>query len=208
MRVESKKEEFLNFLSHFIGLILSFIGLIYLINLTYMDPNKTKFYVSIVYGGSLIFMYSCSSLYHYFYNTSFNNKLRIIDHISIFILIAGSYTPGLLLKLQFSLGIELMYLVWGIAVIGTIYKYFFIDKFKKYSLFLYILMGWLIVLDFDAVVATLSVEGLKYMIFGGLFYMIGVIFYSLDRIKYNHVIWHIFVLAGSISHYMMVLTII
>ena len=208
MRVESKKEEFLNFLSHFIGLILSFIGLIYLINLTYMDPNKTKFYVSIVYGGSLIFMYSCSSLYHYFYNTSFNNKLRIIDHISIFILIAGSYTPGLLLKLQFSLGIELMYLVWGIAVIGTIYKYFFIDKFKKYSLFLYILMRWLIVLDFDAVVATLSVEGLKYMIFGGLFYMIGVIFYSLDRIKYNHVIWHIFVLAGSISHYMMVLTII
>lgn len=208
MRVESKKEEFLNFLSHFIGLILSFIGLIYLINLTYMDPNKTKFYVSIVYGGSLIFMYSCSSLYHYFYNTSFNNKLRIIDHISIFILIAGSYTPGLLLKLQFSLGIELMYLVWGIAVIGTIYKYFFIDKFKKSSLFLYILMGWLIVLDFDAVVATLSVEGLKYMIFGGLFYMIGVIFYSLDRIKYNHVIWHIFVLAGSISHYMMVLTII
>ena len=208
MRVESKKEEFLNFLSHFIGLILSFIGLIYLIHLTYMDPNKTKFYVSIVYGGSLIFMYSCSSLYHYFYNTSFNNKLRIIDHISIFILIAGSYTPGLLLKLQFSLGIELMYLVWGIAVIGTIYKYFFIDKFEKYSLFLYILMGWLIVLDFDAVVATISVEGLKYMIFGGLFYMIGVIFYSLDRIKYNHVIWHIFVLAGSISHYMMVLTII
>jgi len=173
-----------------------------------MDPNKTKFYVSIVYGGSLIFMYSCSSLYHYFYNASFNNKLRIADHISIFILIAGSYTPGLLLKLQFSLGIELMYLVWGIAVIGTIYKYFFIDKFEKYSLFLYILMGWLIVLDFDAVVATISVEGLKYMIFGGLFYMIGVIFYSLDRIKYNHVIWHIFVLAGSISHYMMVLTII
>ena len=77
MRVESKKEEFLNFLSHFIGLILSFIGLIYLINLTYMDPNKTKFYVSIVYGGSLIFMYSCSSLYHYFYNTSFNNKIDI-----------------------------------------------------------------------------------------------------------------------------------
>ena len=208
MRVESKKEEFLNFLSHFIGLILSFIGLIYLINLTYMDPNKTKFYVSIVYGGSLIFMYSCSSLYHYFYNTSFNNKLRIADHISIFILIAGSYTPGLLLKLQFSLGIELMYLVWGIAIIGTIYKYFFIDKFKKSSLFLYILMGWLIVLDFDAVVATISIEGLKYMIFGGLFYMIGVIFYSLDRIKYNHVIWHIFVLAGSISHYIMVLTII
>ena len=208
MRVESKKEELLNFLSHFIGLILSFIGLIYLINLTYMDPNKTKFYVSIVYGGSLIFMYLCSSLYHYFYNASFNNKLRIADHISIFILIAGSYTPGLLLKLQFSLGIELMYLVWGIAVIGTIYKYFFIDKFEKSSLFLYILMGWLIVLDFDAVVATISAEGLKYMIFGGLFYMIGVIFYSLDRIKYNHVIWHIFVLAGSISHYMMVLTII
>ena len=101
-----------------------------------------------------------------------------------------------------------MYLVWGIAVIGTIYKYFFIDKFEKSSLFLYILMGWLIVLDFDAVVATISAEGLKYMIFGGLFYMIGVIFYSLDRIKYNHVIWHIFVLAGSISHYMMVLTII
>ena len=208
MRVESKKEELLNFLSHFIGLILSFIGLIYLINLTYMDPNKTKFYVSIVYGGSLIFMYSCSSLYHYFHNASFYNKLRIADHISIFILIAGSYTPGLLLKLQFSLGIELMYLVWGIAVIGTIYKYFFIDKFEKSSIFLYILMGWLIVLDFDAVVATISVEGLKYMIFGGLFYMIGVIFYSLDRIKYNHVIWHIFVLAGSISHYMMVLTII
>ena len=76
--------------------------------------------------------------------------------ISIFILIAGSYTPGLLLKLQFSLGIELMYLVWGIAVIGTIYKYFFIDKFEKSSLFLYILMGWLIVLDFDAVIATVK----------------------------------------------------
>ena len=208
MRVESKKEEFLNFLSHFIGLILSFIGLIYLISITYMDPNRTKLYVSIVYGISLILMYSCSSLYHYFYNTSFTNKLRIADHISIFILIAGSYTPALILKLQFSLGIELMYAVWIFAGIGTLIKLFFINKSEKLSLFLYIIMGWLIVIDFDAVTSIYPSEAVNLMVYGGIFYMIGVIFYVLNQMKYNHVIWHIFVLAGSISHYLMVLKII
>jgi hemolysin III len=208
MRVETKKEEFLNFLSHFIGLILSFIGLIYLIKLTYMDLNTTKLYVSIIYGFSLILMYSCSSLYHYFYNSRFTKKLRVADHISIFILIAGSYTPGLLLKLQFSLGIELMYTVWILACVGIFIKFFYIDKFEKLSLILYIIMGWLIVIDFNAVTSIFPSEAVILMVFGGIFYMIGVIFYVSNHIKYNHVIWHIFVLAGSITHYLMVLKII
>ncbi len=203
-RIESKEEEKLNILTHGIGLFLSFIGLYLLIDKSINYSQKIYLISSCIYGSSLIIMYGCSTMYHYFFHSKFKKQLRIVDHISIYILIAGSYTPGLLLKLQESLGIYLLYVVWGMVIFGAIMKILFLDRFEKFSLQFYIFMGWLIVVDYKALLSIIEPIAAFFLFLGGTFYMIGVIFYSLDRLKYNHVIWHLFVLAGSISHYIMI----
>ena len=203
-RIESKKEENLNTITHAFGLILSIIGLYFLIEKSIQNTDKLFLLCSIIYGLSLVSMYSCSTLYHYFYHSKYKSKLRIADHISIYILIAGSYTPGLILKLHDGLGMYLLYIVWGIAVLGFFLKFFFINRFEKFSLLLYIIMGWLIIIDYNGIVMYMNTSAIQLMFLGGIFYMIGVAFYSLDKMKYNHVIWHFFVLLGSASHYFMI----
>ena len=203
-RIESRQEENLNTLTHAFGLILSVIGLFFLIEKSIQNSEKLYLICSIIYGMSLVFMYACSTLYHYFYHSKFKNNLRIADHISIYFLIAGSYTPGLVLKLNDSLGIYLMYVVWGIVVIGIFLKIFFIDKSEKFSLLLYVVMGWLIIIDYNGLNLFIDTIAIRLMFLGGMFYMIGVVFYSLEKIKYNHVFWHIFVLLGSLTHYFMI----
>lgn len=203
-RIESKKEENLNTITHAFGLILSIIGLYFLIEKSIQNTDKLFLLCSIIYGLSLVSMYSCSTLYHYFYHSKYKSKLRIADHISIYILIAGSYTPGLILKLHDGLGMYLLYIVWGIAVLGFFLKFFFINRFEKFSLLLYIIMGWLIIVDYNGIVMYMNTSAIQLMFLGGIFYMIGVAFYSLDKMKYNHVIWHFFVLLGSASHYFMI----
>lgn len=203
-RIESKKEENLNTITHAFGLILSIIGLYFLIEKSIQNTDKLFLLCSIIYGLSLVSMYSCSTLYHYFYHSKYKSKLRIADHISIYILIAGSYTPGLILKLHDGLGMYLLYIVWGIAVLGFFLKFFFINRFEKFSLLLYIIMGWLIIVDYNGIVMYMNTSAVQLMFLGGIFYMVGVVFYSLDKMKYNHVIWHFFVLLGSASHYFMI----
>lgn len=158
----------------------------------------------IIYSISLILLFTASTVYHAVRNPKVKRKLRILDHISIYYLIAGTYTPVCLTVLLPSKGWLLFYLVWGIALFGTILKLFFTGKFETFSLVLYGVMGWLIVIDLPYLLEHMSATGLLYLSLGGAFYTIGILFYAIKKIPYNHLIWHLFVLGGAISHWLMV----
>ena len=207
-RKESLLEKKLNFITHGIGLMLSIIGLFYLVEKSIIYPKTFNLISSLVYGISLIVMYASSTIYHYYIDSRYSRILQKIDHISIYLLIAGSYTPGLLLKLKYSLGFEILIIIWLLAFIGIIHKIFFFNYLKKVSLIIYLFMGWLIVIDFNAVLESFSSNSIFFMVLGGLLYTIGTFFYSFDKLKYNHVIWHLFVLGGSACHYILIMQII
>ena len=207
-RKESLLEKKLNFITHGIGLVLSVIGLFYLVEKSILYPKSFNLISSLVYGISLILMYSSSTIYHYYIDSKYSGVFQKIDHISIYLLIAGSYTPGLLLKLKYSLGFEILIIIWLLAFVGIIHKIFFFNYLKKASLIIYLFMGWLIVIDFNAVLESFSSNSIFFMVLGGLLYTIGTFFYSLDKLKYNHVIWHLFVLGGSACHYILIMQII
>ena len=207
-RKESLLEKKLNFITHGIGLMLSIIGLFYLVEKSIIYPKTFNLISSLVYGISLIVMYASSTIYHYYIDSKYSRVLQKIDHISIYLLIAGSYTPGLLLKLKYSLGFEILIIIWLLAFIGIIHKIFFFNYLKKASLIIYLFMGWLIVIDFNAVLEAISSNSIFFMVLGGILYTIGTFFYSLDKLKYNHVIWHLFVLGGSACHYILIMQII
>ena len=207
-RKESLLEKKLNFITHGIGLVLSVIGLFYLVEKSILYPKSFNLISSLVYGISLIVMYASSTIYHYYIDSKYSRILQKIDHISIYLLIAGSYTPGLLLKLKYSLGFEILIIIWLLAFIGIIHKIFFFNYLKKASLIIYLFMGWLIVIDFSAVLESFSSNSIFFMVLGGILYTIGTFFYSFDKLKYNHVIWHLFVLGGSACHYILIMQII
>ena len=202
-RIETKLEKKLNFITHAFGLLLSIVGFIFLINKSLEQSSNVKLISSIIYSTSLIAMYGASSLYHYLVDSKYSSILQKVDHVSIYLLIAGSYTPGLILKIHYSLGNEMLVIIWFIAIIGIIHKIFFFNYFRKFTLLIYLAMGWLIVIDFGAVLESFSSYAIILMVSGGLFYTIGTIFYAMDDMKYNHVIWHLFVLGGSICHFFM-----
>ena len=201
---ETKEEEFWNTLTHFIGFVLSLIGLPILL---FYNQNLTDFSTesSLFFEFGMICLYAASTLYHYASDIKLKSKLRIFDHVSIFYLIAGSSAPICLITLYSGNGVKIFIAVLAIALIGTVFKIFFTGKFDKLSLALYLAMGWLVVLDFNRVFNSLELNGLLLLILSGLLYSFGTIFYSLEKMKYSHAIWHLFVLGGSISHYFLVL---
>jgi len=200
----SPKEELANYLSHGIGAILSVFGLIYLLIISFESKNLTTTISFLVYGLSLVSLYSASSLYHLVKDESQKLKLKKLDHICIYYLIAGSYTPLMLNNLGGSLGIWTTVGVWSIALFGTVYKLKSKKPNKIISTGTYLLMGWVVMLIWPQVKAALSEAGLKWLIIGGGFYSVGVIFYVMKKVPYTHAIWHLFVLAGSISHFICV----
>ena len=199
MKIQTHFEEQLNALSHGIGAVLGVVGLILLI--IYANSSSLELFSVIVYGLSIIILFTASTLYHWVKNESLKHYFRIVDHISIYLLIAGTYTPVTLITLSESRGWLLFGLVWGIAVIGTILKLFFTGRFGVISTLLYLVMGWLIAFDFSSLVQSLATNGLLLLFLGGLFYTVGIVFYAIQKIPYNHVIWHLFVLAGAICHF-------
>ncbi len=191
-------EEKWNAYSHALGIVLALIGTYYLI-------QKSSFSGSVlVYCISLILLFSASTVYHAVQNPKLKKKLRILDHISIYYLIAGTYTPVCLTILSDSKGWLLFYLVWGIAIFGTVLKIFFTGKFEVFSLILYAIMGWIIVIDLPYLLDAMSPKGLFWLSLGGAFYTIGILFYAVKKIPFNHLIWHFFVLGGAISHWVMI----
>lgn len=197
------KEELLNTLSHAAGAIFGCIGLFLLLT---ENSGKTSYAtISIViYSIAFISMFVASSLYHYVTNIDLKKNLRIFDHINIYFLIAGTYTPICLITLINGKGWTIFYMVWGITALGTLLKLFFTGRFEIVSLVLYLAMGWLVVYDFNNLVDYTSPFGLQLLMLGGAFYTLGIIFYAIDRIPYNHFIWHLFVLGGAVSHWVMI----
>jgi hemolysin III len=199
----SREEEFWNALTHFIGLIGSIIGMCYLLYTNNDLPTQSLSGV-LFFGFGLVSVYLSSTLYHYVSEPVLKEKLRIFDHISIYYLIAGSYAPVCLITLLDKSGIYIFIAVCIIAIFGTIFKLFYTGKFEKLSLGLYLLMGWVIVIDIKTLFEVLEFNGIILLALSGLSYTLGTIFYSMEK-KYAHTIWHLFVIGGSSFHFFFVL---
>ncbi len=197
----SINEELANFLSHGLGIILSVLGLIVLLIKGFSNESPLEIISYSIFGLSLIALYSASTAYHMAKTEKNKIFLKKIDHICIYYLIAGSYTPFLLLNLTGSIGIVFFLIVWIMAILGTFYKL----RDKKGNIVLsvgiYLVMGWLVVFVREPMMASLPEESLKLLLTGGIFYTLGVPFYLMKKVPYHHALWHLMVLGGSISHY-------
>lgn len=201
---QSESEEFANSLTHGIGLVLSVAGWIALMVLAYLFGDQWHLISCGIYGGTLVFLYTASTLYHSTRTPRYKRVLRIVDHIAIFLLIAGSYTPFAMGVLRDGFAWTLLAAVWGLAVVGLLFKAFSANRFHWSTAALYLLMGWLGVLLINPMLEALPLGALLWVVAGGLAYTIGIVFYGWHSLPYSHAIWHVFVLAGSIFHYIAV----
>lgn len=197
----SPREEWANRLSHGLGLLLGGLGLVLLLHKGW-DQGPRVLLSYGVYGASLVLLYLASTLYHSVSSVAARRWSKLFDHCAIYLLIAGTYTPFLLVALDTPLAQGLMVVIWGLALAGIVFKLIFINRFKKVSLFTYLMLGWLSLVVIYQLYLHLDGTGLLLLGLGGLIYSLGVIFYVAKRIPYNHAIWHLFVLGGSLCHFM------
>lgn len=190
-----------NVLSHALGLLLSLIGFTLLLVKAYDSEDFWKIFSAYVFGGSLILLYAASTFYHAATDPKSKTVLHLADHAAIFILIAGTYTPFLLVGLRSEIHVSFIIILWCIALSGIIYKLFMIKKYKLISTFIYLAMGWMAIFKFGDFYRYLSPQALAWIVIGGISYSVGTIFYSKTHWPFNHAIWHFFVLGGSISHF-------
>ena len=194
-------EERVNVVSHFIGLILSVLALVFLMVKAVRFGQTITIVSAIIYGVSLIVLYTASTLYHNSVKDRLRKRLNVFDHASIFVLIAGSYTPYLLIALKDTFGFQFFIFIWIVAIIGVILKLFFFGKYEILSTIMYVAMGWVVVFIMKSLMANISIYGIYWLWIGGILYTIGAVIYSINKIKMNHAVFHIFVLLGSISHF-------
>ena len=194
----------LNILSHAIGLVLSMIALPLLVNQAVQNGNVLRIVSYSIFAGSLILLYAASTLYHSAKKPEVRRKLNIIDHACIYLLIAGTYTPFTLVTLNGTTGWIIFGISWGLALTGIILKLFFTGSYDLFSTMMYILMGWVILFAIKPIINNLPIEGFLWLLTGGISYTFGALFYSLNKVKFNHFIFHIFVLLGSFCHFMSV----
>lgn len=194
-------EEIFNSVSHGVGGGLSIAGTVVLIVLAAIHSDAWGVVSSAIFGASLIILYTMSTLYHAITNPRAKAFFRIMDHNTIFFLIAGTYTPITLVPLRGALGWVLFGIVWGAAVLGIVFNSIDLEKFRKPSVVCYIAMGWVIVIAIKPMLQKVSPLSLWFLLIGGLFYTVGVIFYVKKKKKYFHSIWHLFTIAGSVFHY-------
>lgn len=201
----SRGEEIANAITHGIGTILSIVGLTLLIVFSVQFGDIWHIVSFTVYGTTMLLLYTSSTLVHSFPHGRVKDLFEIFDHSSIYLFIAGTYTPFLFVIIQGTVGWTLFGVVWGLAVAGIVFKIFFVKRFVLVSTLLYIAMGWLIVLAWDPLASSLAGPGLNLLVVGGVLYTIGSIFYVWRGFPYHHAIWHIFVLGGTITHYLAIL---
>jgi len=194
-------EEIFNSVSHGIGALLSIAGCIVLIVLCASHGGATEVVSASIYGTSLIILYTMSTLYHAITNEKAKKIFRILDHDTIYLLIAGTYTPITLCILQGALGWIIFGIIWFAAIAGTVLSSIDLEKFKKVSMLCYIAMGWGIIFAIKPLIENCPTISTVFLIIGGLCYSGGVFFYAKKKYKYFHSIWHLFVIAGSIFHY-------
>jgi hemolysin III len=197
-------EEIFNASTHGIGVILGAIGLVLLIGKTLQMDNRAILVSSIIYGVSIILLFAASTFYHAIPHHGAKQVLRVVDHSAIYLLIAGTYTPFTLLVIGDRLGTVIMAIVWSLAVAGIIFKIFFVGRFQIVSLITYLGMGWLGLLAAFEIANNLPPTGIALLLGGGIAYSVGTIFFKVKAIPFNHAIWHLFVLAGCILHFLSV----
>jgi hemolysin III len=198
-------EEIANSITHGIGAGLAIAALVILVVSAARLGDPWRVVSFSIYGASLILMYLASTLYHALHHAGAKHVFKILDHSAIYLLIAGTYTPFTLVSLRGAWGWTLFGIIWGLAITGIVFKAIFIEKNKKLSLVIYILMGWLIIIAIRPMLATVALGGMLWLAAGGVLYTGGVIFYRLKSIKYMHAVWHLFVLGGSICHFFAIL---
>lgn len=194
-------EEKLNIISHGIGLLLSLIALVLLIVKASIYGEIRHLISFSIFGASLVLLYAASTFYHSARSVVLRYRLNILDHASIYVLIAGTYTPFTVVTLEGFIGWILFGIIWVMAIAGVILKLFFTGRYQKLSTIMYVVMGWIVVFALKPLIENLSLNGLLWLLTGGISYTLGAILFSLDRIKFNHAIFHLFVLFGSFSHF-------
>lgn len=201
----TKIEEVINGITHGIGVIFGIVALTILLMMSIKKGDVPSIVSFSIYGACIILMFLSSTLYHSFTIEKVKKVLRTFDHSSIFLFIAGTYTPIAILTLKGNLRVGILIAIWGIAIAGVTFKIFTYGKFDKYkalSLVLYIGMGWAAMIPIKAIVNATSINFFYWILGGGLLYTLGTIFYSVKKIPYNHAIWHLFVLAASVMHFL------
>ena len=215
MSTDSKKEqkrytlgeEIFNSVSHGVGGGLSIAGTVILIVFAVIYSDAWGVVSSAIYGASLIILYTMSTLYHAITNDRAKGFFRIMDHNTIFFLIAGTYTPITLVPLRGAFGWTLFGVIWAAAVVGIVLNSIDLEKFRKPSVVCYILMGWAVVFAINPMLRMINKISLLFLLIGGLFYTIGVIFYVMKKKRYFHSIWHLFTIGGSVFHWFSILLI-
>ena len=200
----SPLEERINILSHAIGLLLSIIAVVLLVTRASSYGNAWHIVSAAIFGASLITLYAASTVYHSATRAELRARLRIIDHATIYILIAGTYTPFTLITLNGTIGWVIFAFSWGMAISGIILKLFFTGRFNLVSTLMYVFMGWIIIFAVKPLIASLPTAGLYWLVAGGLSYTVGAIIYSIKKVPLNHATFHLFVLGGSICHFVAV----
>lgn len=195
-------EERINVLTHGMGLLLSGMALLLLVRHAVSIGTVWHTVSFTIYGVSLVLLYAASTIYHSSQKPLLRSRLNVFDHSAIYVLIAGTYTPLTLVTLHGTMGWVLFGIAWGAALIGIVLKLFFMGKFKLLSTIMYVAMGWIIVIAVKPLMQNLPVEGLWWLLAGGVSYTVGAVLYSLKRMKFNHAVFHVFVLIGSFCHFM------
>jgi hemolysin III len=198
-------EEIANAITHGIGALLSIAGLVILVVFASIKGNAWHIVSFSIFGTCLVLLYTASTLYHSFRSARVKKVFRIMDHAAIFLLIAGTYTPFTLTLLRGAWGWTLFGLVWGMGLAGVVFKVFFVNKFNIISTIIYLLMGWMIIFAANPLMASVPTGGLYWLAAGGAAYSLGTIFYLWEKLPYSHMVWHLFVLGGSVCHFFAVL---
>jgi hemolysin III len=200
----SKGEEIANSITHGIGILLSAAALVLLIVFSAINGTQLHILTFIVYGVTMLTLYTASTLLHALPKGRAKNVFEILDHSSIYFFIAGSYTPITLIIMDGALGWTLFGIVWTLALAGTVFKVFFVRRFLFASTVLYVLMGWLAIFGWSEITAKVGTTGIAFLVTGGVVYSVGAIFYMWRAFPYHHAVWHVFVLAGTVLHFFFV----
>lgn len=198
------RDEIASALTHGLGAVAALAGGAVLITLAAIHGDAWQLGASIVFGITLLLLYTASTLYHAIQHPVAKGRLKVFDHCAIYLLIAGSYTPFTLIGLRGAWGYSLFAAIWTIAIAGVIFKLFYTGRFKLLSTIIYIVMGWLVVVAIKPLLTSLDAWTLGWLLAGGVFYTLGTYFYHRESIRYSHAIWHLFVIAGSVCHYIAV----
>ncbi|HTQ87036.1 MAG TPA: hemolysin III family protein [Candidatus Solibacter sp.] len=204
----AQRHELANSLTHGAGLALAVAGCAVLVTLAALRGNARHIVACSVYGATLVCLYAASTVYHSVRSRRLRRVMRFLDHSAIYLLIAGTYTPFMLVNLRGGWGWTLFGLVWGMAAAGIVLKVWYVGKFPIASTIVYVAMGWVAIVAVKPILAMVPVAGILWLLAGGLLYTAGVGFFAWEKLPYHHAIWHLFVIGGSVCHYIAVVRVV